>query len=381
MEYKMRRRSLDDVSVGATLARDVKVPSPHSQVQSRLRMDKGTRLSRGHIKRLRKAGVTRVYIEDERTSDLEPYLHDEKLEAAEEKVLEEFQSFQDEIQSGDLDDGEMRQFESAVTELIEALKGSEAMVAFTRLKSYHNYTAEHSLDVTKIALKTAIKFQSWFEQKLLQETAGDPAYVKDYMLQDLAVGSMLHDLGKTEITRDVLDKEDELNDQEWDQVQQHPRHGVKLLEESGLNIRSRVKVPIRQHHEQYAGEGYPNGLSEQSIHLHGRISACADVYSALTSRRPYRQRYSCTRALEIMDSMQEGKYHFDPEVFERFKKVVLPYPIGQEVTLDKNQVGIVVDVDEDKPRQPIVRILEQDGESLEEPVETRANVDSGPSIH
>lgn len=110
------------------------------------------------------------------------------------------------------------------------------------------------------------------------------------------------------------------------------------------------------------------------------MSACADIYSALTSQRSYRSAHSPATALTIMTSMQKDGPHFDPEIWEQFQDLIYPYPVGQTVVLDDGSEGVVSEVPENNKTEPIVRILSRDGERLKVPVEVQANQEGTPSI-
>jgi HD-GYP domain-containing protein (c-di-GMP phosphodiesterase class II) len=362
----MRRISVDDLEPGQELAGSVKIPSARDGVLYRLKLDAGTRLTEKHIDRLKRLGINRVPVEDPATDDIDRYVYDEEVEAAEEDVRSSFQTLTSDMDDGRLDEENINQLRSAVSSLIESLKDSEVMAAFTNLKTHDNYTAEHSLDVAKISLQLALKFENEFKTLLKQESGASSQYINQYMLEDLGLGAMLHDLGKRSVPSEVLNKDGSLNDDEWSTMTSHPEEGFQELQEVSFALRAPVKTPALQHHEQYDGSGYPKQLEGKEIHLFGRLTACADVYSALTSNRPYRGAQSPSEALAIMKSMQEEGPHFDPDIFQKFLTVVLPYPIGQEITLNDGRSGVVVDVDPDHPLRPTVRLFERGDERLED---------------
>ena len=125
--------------------------------------------------------------------------------------------------------------------------------------------------------------------------------------------------------------------------------------------------------------GYPRGLEGKNIHLYGRISSICDVYSALTSDRPYRVRKTPNRARQIMRSMQEDETHFDPELLEMFMDVFPPFPIGQQVVLSNGTRGVVSELG-DEQEKPYVRVLYEGNDRLDEPYEIQVNTDHNPEI-
>lgn len=168
----------------------------------------------------------------------------------------------------------------------------------------------------------------------------------------LFLAAPLHDIGKIGITDSILLKPGRLSPSERAQVETHCRIGARILAEPGMIERRLVgqsdqcwaSDPLMlmaqeialSHHEHWDGHGYPEGLSGTSIPLSGRIVAVADVYDALTSRRPYKDAVSEDEAFEtILD--QRGK-HFDPQVVDAFEKVFPQLKaIREQIACEMNQ--------------------------------------------
>jgi putative two-component system response regulator len=128
--------------------------------------------------------------------------------------------------------------------------------------------------------------------------------------------SPLHDVGKAGIPDALLLKPGKLTPEEWTVVKRHPDLGVRMLEGSGSELLEAGKVMALSHHEKWDGTGYPKGLSGEAIPLHGRICAVADVFDALTSKRPYREPLRNDLALQIMRAGQGT--HFDAHLLNLF---------------------------------------------------------------
>jgi putative two-component system response regulator len=131
-------------------------------------------------------------------------------------------------------------------------------------------------------------------------------------------GALLHDMGKIGIPDSILHKPDELTDQEWTTMRQHPKLAFDMLN-SIEYLREALEIPYF-HHEKWDGTGYPQGLKGEQIPIAARLFAVADVWDALTSDRPYRPAWSTQEALKYIRE-QSGK-HFDPQVVELFFKVI-----------------------------------------------------------
>jgi HD-GYP domain-containing protein (c-di-GMP phosphodiesterase class II) len=133
-------------------------------------------------------------------------------------------------------------------------------------------------------------------------------------LEHLHTGAFLHDIGKVVIPNDILHKPGSLTDAEWEIMKLHPRIAKELL--SNLSLPQTVlDIPL-YHHERWAGGGYPFNLEGEQIPKAVRIFTVADVWDALNTNRPYRERFSTTAAREYM--LENMWIHFDPEVINCF---------------------------------------------------------------
>ncbi len=130
-----------------------------------------------------------------------------------------------------------------------------------------------------------------------------------------AAGLLFHDLGLIMISRDVLNKDDPLSEEETAQVRKHPGTGAQLLEESGV-VTKQARSIVLLHHERLDGSGYPEGRRGDEIDIYGRIAAVADVFDALTTDRPYRKGVDPFTAATIMHRDLAGQ--FDTVLLKRF---------------------------------------------------------------
>jgi len=136
-------------------------------------------------------------------------------------------------------------------------------------------------------------------------------------IQALIKGALLHDVGKLGIRDKVLLKPGRLDEQEFAVMRRHVEHGLDITERAEWLAEAREVVG--SHHEKYAGDGYPAGLRGDEIPLNARIFAIADVFDALTSKRPYKEPMSYK---ETMSILEEGRgSHFDPALLDHFSKI------------------------------------------------------------
>ena len=141
-------------------------------------------------------------------------------------------------------------------------------------------------------------------------------------LKRFCAGILLHDVGKTKISTDILNKNGKLTDEEYSKIKEHPELGVAILKETGNGFTDEYTVTL-QHHENYDGTGYPHGLQKEEIHRCGRIARIIDVYDALTTNRPYAKAVRPFAALvEMRDKMLNC---FDKELFVKFIRFSGPY--------------------------------------------------------
>jgi len=156
--------------------------------------------------------------------------------------------------------------------------------------------------------------------------------------RNIALAAQLHDVGKIGVPDELLLKPSRLTPDEYELVRKHAAAGKTILEPASgrdaeqvqqhVQIGSRIlnlsKSPLLSlassialsHHEKWDGTGYPLGLAGEAIPLEGRITAVADVFDALSSRRPYKPAFALEKCFQIME--QERGAHFDPQIIDAF---------------------------------------------------------------
>ena len=132
--------------------------------------------------------------------------------------------------------------------------------------------------------------------------------------QDFALAALVHDLGKTWIGNDILNKSDVLSDEERRKMERHPVIGARIL--IGCDVLPLYVETVLHHHESWNGYGYPAGLRGEEIPLSARILTIADVYDVLTSQRPYKAPLSLSEARERL--IAGSATNFDPTILRAF---------------------------------------------------------------
>ena len=241
--------------------------------------------------------------------------------------------------------------EAILDEVMEA----DTLAGMASLKNHDAYTFEHSVEVAVYGV-------------ILGKRLGfDRAH-----LRDLALGCLLHDIGKLYVDARILNKPGKLDATEFEQIMQHTVLGFQLVRQLPLAT-PRPPHIVLQHHERQDGEGYPNRLfgtnkvfrTDQERFDRGRISlmaevaAVADVYSALSSDRPYRAALPPEEVLAILK--QESGGHLNREIVRSFVLFAQHFPVGTAVRIDggpySGYVGLVSRVFASAPSRPMVRLL------------------------
>jgi putative nucleotidyltransferase with HDIG domain len=166
-------------------------------------------------------------------------------------------------------------------------------------------TYEHSRRVATYAQRLA-RYLGWNRRKA----------------HDLALAALVHDLGKTWIANDILNKSGALSDEERRTMERHPVIGARIL--IGCDVHPFYVETVLYHHEAWNGRGYPTGLHGEEIPLSARILSVADVYDVLTSQRPYKAALSEEAARERL--LLGSAASFDPTIVRAFLHLLDAYP-------------------------------------------------------
>ncbi|MBG9794805.1 HD family phosphohydrolase [Paenibacillus dendritiformis] len=184
---------------------------------------------------------------------------------------------------------------------------------------------------------------------LLGQWSGQPA--KEGM--QIALAGLLHDIGKTRVDEDIVNKQGSLTDSERAEMNRHAHYAYDILRHTpGLN--EGVKLGVLQHHERMDGSGYPLGVSGEKIHPYAKIVAVADMFHAMTLNRGYKRAASPYLVLEQLKEESFGK--LDPQLVSTFIQKVTHFQQGSAVQLNDGRVGKIVFTEERHPTRPWVSI-------------------------
>jgi len=155
-------------------------------------------------------------------------------------------------------------------------------------------------------------------------------------VQNILYASPMHDIGKIGIPDNIMMKPGKLTDEEFDIMKTHTTIGAKILANSRPEILKLAEQIALSHHEKWNGKGYPQGLAGEKIPRVGRIVALADVFDALTTKRPYKDPFPVKVAVDIIKK-DRGR-HFDPDVVDIFLENI------DEIVKIKEEVATAKDV-------------------------------------
>lgn len=223
---------------------------------------------------------------------------------------------------------------SITLKLMNAIVRNKAVALnISELKTSDEYTFNHSVDVATISMIIA-KAEGMSEQEIAE----------------IGSAGLLHDIGKTRIPPEILNKPAKLTPEEFEVIKQHSRLSYDLVKKNP-EISLSVAMAMLQHHEKTDGSGYPVGAMANLIHPYAKIMAVADIYDALVSTRPYKKAYTPGEAVDILLGMSSC---LDMRALQTFMKVMVLYPVDSLVKLSNGETARVVKQNANLLLRPVV---------------------------
>ncbi len=343
-------------------------------------LNRGVVLSSDYIKRLKNRGFTRIYIEDEDTADiiLEDPISDKIRIMATKDILKTYKVTQSSIVNIEADTSEaiiksintpkfkktfhesqaFKQLCNGINDFIDEIVNQDILSGLQSIKSFDNYTYEHSIDTAVLSVIIAKRLNLSKER-----------------LRQIAVGEFLHDIGKIFIDDKIINKAGKLTPEEFEQIKQHTIYGYELLKDINKIETVSAHIPF-QHHERQDGKGYPRGLKgtnkidacsivytdQDKMVMVAEIAALADFYDACISDRPYRKGLPPDLVYELIKDGAGSQ--FNRELVDCFLTIVPKYPVGFEVRIKsgvyKNFTGVVSALNIHQLSRPKIRLLNDD---------------------
>lgn len=172
----------------------------------------------------------------------------------------------------------------------------------------------------------------------------------------LTYSALLHDVGKTLIPKEILNKPGMLTKREFDEVKKHTEHGYRIVKKAQYLDQS-VGFGVLMHHERMDGSGYPLGLKGDKIHLFAKIIAVADEFDAMTSNKVYSKKKSPFLCLEELQSVAWNK--LDGDVCAAFLKHLASIYTGEFVRLNNGKVGKIIKIEAHNISRPLLSVDEE----------------------
>ncbi len=302
-------------------------------------MERGILLKKEDLDSLREMGIVGVYIsegedyfaevEDEKLSketvaQIEKHIVKDQAkvnlsESVKQRVSQGIQYLYSNTESADFADAST----SITDELMRAINENDAIaIDIGALKISDEYTFKHSVDVATMSMIIGKKYGLDSKQ-----------------IYEIGIAGLLHDIGKSKIPNEILNKPARLTDDEFAIMKQHSVYGYHILQRKE-QLSKDIIYGVLQHHEKLNGRGYPMGVDRNKISLFARILSIADIYDALVTERPYKKGFSPRTAVEMLMSMTE---ELDIEAMRSFMSSIILYPVGSNVELSNGEKAKVVE--------------------------------------
>lgn len=246
---------------------------------------------------------------------------------------------------------------NVVNELSESVfSDPNAMLGLTMIKNYDNYLYNHCVNVSIMSLSLA------------------KAMKLDKMeMHAVGVAGLLHDIGKTGVSEDIIRKPGGLSSEEWDKLKEHPVLGSNIVKRMEKMVEMVGRL-VFEHHIRYDRSGYPQ--TTDTLHPFSQIITICDAYDALTTLRVYQQPHNPVEALKIMTNLS-GK-HFNPETLKTFINMIGLYPVGTLVRLSSGEIGVVTKLNHATPFTPMLKVVfDESGNAVQTPFDLDLSTPAG----
>jgi HD-GYP domain-containing protein (c-di-GMP phosphodiesterase class II) len=305
-----------------------------------LLLNVGSVIHSSYIDKLKELGYIGIYIEDDLSNDIQ--ISEVISQNLRFKTVKTIKNAFIMVQNGkSIPQDYINNIQSLISEIAEnILSNKDLLINLIDLKVFDDYTYYHSVNVGVLSI-----------------ILGAAMNLNKNQLCNLGLASMLHDIGKVFVPKDILNKPGKLANEEFETIKSHSLKGYEYLKKMH-NIPIPSCTAILQHHERFDGQGYPMGTTGNKISLFGKIIAIADVYDALTSNRSYRNAIVPSEAIEYI--MGGCKTLFDPALVDIFLQKIAPYPIGSCVSLSNGMIGLVTENYSDCCLRPKVKIIKHE---------------------
>lgn len=324
----MRLEFIDRVSEDEVLGKNILTND------GKILLRAGVKITRRYVYKLKELGVFFVYVEDERLEDV--IVEDVRLSELKQNTMRNMSKIMKNIHS--CNKKHVKESLSIIEELVDyIISMGDINKSLYDIQTYDNYTFIHSLDTCIIS--SFLGLSAGFNEK---------------ELKDLAIGAILHDIGKLQISERIITKKGPLTEDEFNEIRKHPIYGKEMLSKN-MQITDNAIKAVTQHHERIDGGGYPYNLRDNEISKYGKIVSICDVYDAVSNDRVYRKKFRPNEAYELI--LAGSGTAFDNGFVKIFRETFAVYPLGCCVRLSNSVEGYVIRQNRNFPDRPILRVL------------------------
>ena len=326
----MRQVSVNSLTIGDILGKTIFSSS------GRVLLGKGVKLTPLYIAKLKDMGISILYIEDDRFNDV--IVEDVISEEHRREAMGILEKSMRSVKLGkSLDGFELKRIINKIVE--EIMFKKDILMSMMEMRSMDNQMFAHSVNVC--VLSTVLGKAMFFDQE---------------KLEILAIGAMLHDIGKMQMDSKLFGETSNLTPEDIELLKTHTTLGFE-----DLRKRKEFSLVVAhiafQHHEHMNGTGYPRHLKEGEIHPFAQIVAIADLYDKFTTDHSGVKRIMPHEACEILMGLAGTLYPL--EMVRLFLKNIAAYPTGVTVRLNTGEIGVVVNQNLSMPVRPIVRVFDE----------------------
>lgn len=313
-------------------------------------LKKGSKLNHNIIKKIKTYGCFSIYIEDRYTEGVIEEIIKPEIISRIHNLQENLKGIIRKSNNGEKIDAKgvnknVRDINDIIEEIIyDVIFNKNILENLVNISVYDDYTLNHSINV--MMLSTVIARDNGFSMNDIKK---------------LALGCIFHDIGKTFIPIEIINKPGKLTKEEFEQVKTHTEKGYQFL----INytdipaISSNIALC---HHEREDGLGYPRNLKGDEIHKFSKIASISDVFDALTSDRSYRRAAPVHEAMEYL--LAAGGTQFDIETIKSFSQSINIFPKDTFVSLSDGREGVVYEVNHEFHTRPKVKIYGENGKEV-----------------
>lgn len=324
--------SIEDVRSGMILARDV------INDLGIIFMSAGTELNPASIDGLRKLDIDFIYIKEENEMHVKTDIETISVEQAYIRLLTIYKAIYTNVRLGKSMNVEQLALDTLPL-FRKICEDNNILDYFRRVVVDEAYLYKHSVNVA-----------------ILSMIIGKWLNLKPHIQDNLAVSGLLHDIGKTKIAPEIINKSGELTTEEFDQIKHHTIYGYEILSQA-TGVSSEIMDGVLYHHERIDGSGYPEGRSSSDIPLYAKVIGVADVFDAITENKIYRAKISVYAAARVLKTESFNK--LEPKVTEVFLKNISRFYVGNKVKLNTGEVGEVILLNKADLTRPLIKVGDQ----------------------